>query len=75
MKVRITNEISNDSNSVLDGAFHAWADPQDDSEGTGVYLLAAFAHEISIYDSEEEFNKSQEGEIKFAAGEQQILFS
>lgn len=90
MKVRITNEINNDSNSVLDGAFHAWADPQDDSEETGVYpfvfdmpdranygevrlpqiidiQLAAFAHEISIYDSEEEFNRSQEGEIKFAA--------
>lgn len=29
--------------------------------------LAAFAHEIQIYESEEDFDKSQKGELKFAA--------
>jgi hypothetical protein len=89
IKVRITNEIISNSDSILDGSFHAWADP-DESEESGAYpfvfdmpnranygdidlpqiisiQLVAFADELSVFDTEDDFNKSQDGELKFAA--------
>ncbi len=89
IKVGITNEIITDSNSILDGSFHAWADPKDESVESGSYpflfdmpnranygevqvpqilyiQLTAFAHELSVYNDENEFNKSQDSDLKFA---------
>lgn len=90
IKVGITNELIADSNSILDGSFHAWADPKDESVESGSYpfvfdmpnranygevlvpqilniQLTAFAHELSVYDNEEEFNNFQDSDLKFAA--------
>lgn len=78
------------SESILDGAFHGWADPSGDDVESGCYpfvfdapdfrlcdsvklpsivgvQIAAFAHELSAFDSEEAYNASQSEGPKFAA--------
>ncbi|WP_459966891.1 hypothetical protein [Paenibacillus sp. JCM 10914] len=37
IRVGLTNELMNDSNSILDGTFHAWADPADETVESGSY--------------------------------------
>ena len=74
----------------LDGAFHAWANPENETPDTGDFpfvfdvpdfhlteatklpafvtiQLAAFAHELRSFDSDEDYEKSQTHEIKFAS--------
>lgn len=89
LRVRITARVRRDDNTELDGAFHAWANPEPASgdgdypflfdcanfdEMAGVALpaegsvqIAAFAHELSYYDSPEQFAASQDREMKIAS--------
>ncbi|HEX8733742.1 MAG TPA: hypothetical protein VF721_00330 [Pyrinomonadaceae bacterium] len=88
--VSLTEAIEKES-SELDGAFHAWANPQNENYETGDYpfvfdvpdfrthnnlnfpqncevQLTAFASsEFGIFKSEQDYDESQESEIKFAA--------
>ena len=74
---------------TLDGAFHGWAAPEGEVEGSGAYpfvfdcpdfrvaregrgrrvvaQIAAFAHEVKLYDSTEAHAARQEGPVKFAS--------
>ncbi|MEZ5429349.1 MAG: hypothetical protein R2747_24080 [Pyrinomonadaceae bacterium] len=90
-RVGLTAGIKRDS-SVLDGGFHAWADPTDeDVEHSGLYpfvfdvpdfrindglefpqireiQLTAFAsNEFQIFDSEDDYYRSQESEPKLGS--------
>ncbi|OAB45258.1 hypothetical protein [Paenibacillus glacialis] len=90
IKVGVTNELISESNSILDGSFHAWAGPIDESAESGSYpfvfdmpnranygevlvpqilniQLTTFAHELSVYDNEDEYYRSQDREIRFAS--------
>ena len=90
MRVGISARVNRPDDTVLDGAFHGWADPVDDDPESGSYPLifdspdyqrhsdltlpaivsvqiAAFAHEISIFDSVDEFDASQTDEPRFAS--------
>lgn len=88
MKVGLTEKLSRPDDTPLDGAFHAWAHPQNSDPKSGEYpfvfdvpnsqlctprlpaivqvQLAAFAHELQTYESEEAYEQSQP-EIKFAS--------
>jgi hypothetical protein len=83
-------EVIQKPDSILDGAFHCWANPtEQNNPDSGEYpfvfdlpnaktideinfpcnfeiQLSAFAQEISLYNSEDEFNSKQTTEIKFA---------
>lgn len=89
LEVGLTAIIDRETDSVLDGACHAWMEPDDTLEAGSCPLvfdmpnlglsgqvavpqririqLTAFSHEISVYDNEEEYMQSQEGEVRFAA--------
>lgn len=88
LAVRVTAQVRRDDGTPLDGAFHAWANPQPDLDGDYPFVfdapnflevaamplpadvrvqLAAFAHELTCYPSEEEYERSQERELKFAS--------
>jgi hypothetical protein len=85
----VTKRVRRQNDSVLDGAFHCWANPADAPESgnypfvfdcphaalfadTALPLrttlqLAAFAHEISVYDSQEHFYATQDSKLPLAA--------
>jgi hypothetical protein len=90
-KVGLTNAIERDS-SVLDGGYHAWANPGDENvETSGEYpfvfdvpdfraveiaefprlaeiQLTAFAsNDFQVFDSEDDYQNSQESELKYAS--------
>ncbi|WGU95784.1 hypothetical protein QJQ58_05820 [Paenibacillus dendritiformis] len=89
LEVGLTTIIDRETDSVLDGACHAWMEPDESLEsGTCPFVfdmpnlglfgqvevpqrisiqLTAFSHEVNVYDNEEEYSQSQEGEVKFAA--------
>ncbi len=90
MRVALTDRISRPEESLLDGAFHGWADPADGTTESGRFpfvfdapdpgrftavqlpsvaevQIAAFAHELIAYDSDEAFYAAQEQEVKLAA--------
>ncbi|BFH54186.1 hypothetical protein PMJ6TS7_42010 [Paenibacillus melissococcoides] len=89
VEIGLTALIVRETDSVLDGACHAWMEPDEslesgccplvfDMPNLGLFgevavpqriniQLTAFSHEVSVYDSEEEYMESQEGEVKFAA--------
>jgi hypothetical protein len=88
--VALTKAIERDS-SELDGGFHAWANPPEDSGGSGEYpfvfdvpdfrtiesselpktveiQLTAFAsNDFKIFADEEDYQKAQESELKYAS--------
>lgn len=89
-RVGLTARIDRPDDTELDGAYHGWAEPEDDEPESGTYpfvfdcpdaicsvglslpaivdvQIAAFAHEIELYESDEAYDSSQEGEPKFAA--------
>ena len=89
VRVGLTARIDRPDGTLLDGAFHAWADPQRDDPEIGSYpfvfdapdfrcfgglplptileaRIAAFAHELAVFRSEEEYAASLTGELKFA---------
>lgn len=85
VKVSLTSEIER-TESLLDGALHAWANPSEDGEPESGYFpfvfdlpnlrttsnltfpqitevqLTAFAHEISVFKSEQAFDEHQNDE-------------
>lgn len=88
--VRLTNRVVRQDDSPLEGAFHAWADPDQSDPDSGAYpfvfdvvdfdrlgdialptiakaQIAAFAHEVSVYQTVHSYNESQTGELKFAS--------
>jgi hypothetical protein len=91
IKARVTGRVRRADDTDLDGAFHAWAAPNDDSVEHGVYpfvfdvpdacvysdfdvpgialaQVAAFAHELSFFESEAAFQASQaSAELKFGS--------
>jgi hypothetical protein len=90
MRVGLINLIARERDSVLDGAFYGWADPEDDDPENGQYpfafdlpnfrwhdeislptiatvQLAAFAHSLSAFESEEAFHARGSDEMKMAA--------
>jgi GNAT superfamily N-acetyltransferase len=89
MRAALTHAIVRADGTLLDGAFHAWANPSEDDPARGdfpfvfdvpdFYLdkpklpavldvqLAAFAHELQSYESDQAYDETQPGEIKFAA--------
>jgi hypothetical protein len=81
LPVRLTQRLARPQDNALDGAFHAWAAPEGDSE-SGAYpfvfdspdpaahsdiclptnaevQIAAFAHQIQVYDSEKAYRDAQ----------------
>jgi hypothetical protein len=89
MSVRIEKRVVRPDDTVLDGSFYCWSDP-DDNKDSGVYpfvfdvpdmatynsiklfqivtvQLAGFAHEISAYKNDEDYEKSQHQIPKFAS--------
>ncbi|MGQ0763380.1 MAG: hypothetical protein ACT4OT_15395 [Acidobacteriota bacterium] len=89
MRVCLDERIRGSEGS-LDGAFHAWANPENETPDTGDFpfvfdvpdfhlteatklpavvtiQLAAFAHELQSFASDEDHEKSQNHEIKFAS--------
>lgn len=88
MKIRVQNRIKRDNDTILDGAFYCWADPEETGED-GVYpfvvdlpnmeiynlnvpqivmaQITGFAHELSAYRNDDEFDKAQASIPKFAA--------
>ncbi len=89
VRVQLAARIVRPEGTHLDGAFHAWADPQGDDPDSVSYpfvfdapdfqcysalslpaileaRIAAFAHELVVFRSEEEYMASQTGETKFA---------
>lgn len=91
VRVRLEARVSREGDSVLDGAFQGWANPEPGKPESGAYpfvfdvpdaatysefllpgiaeaQIAAFAHEISFYDSPYAYSVSQEGQrVKFAS--------
>jgi hypothetical protein len=90
MSVGLTSRLERNEASMLDGAFHCWANPSGDDAELGDYpfvfdapdfrlcdsvklpsiveaQIAAFAHELSVFESEEAYYASQSEEPKFAA--------
>ncbi|MGV7116890.1 hypothetical protein [Paenibacillus kyungheensis] len=86
----LLNASVNRPDSILDGALHAWAEPEGMIEQSGLYpfvfdlpnsnlypdivlpqllhiQLAAFTHELNVYQNEEDYFAQQDGEVKFAA--------
>lgn len=86
----LLNQYIDRAESILDGAIHAWAEPEGTVEQAGLYpfvfdlpngnvypdivqpqlihvQLAAFTHELNVYQNEEDYFEKQEGEVKFAA--------
>ena len=90
LRIGLASRVRRSDQTALDGAFHCWADPENEAPDSGAYpfvfdvpdsatykdlevpglavaQVAAFAHEVSCFDSEEEFNASQSSrELKFA---------
>lgn len=89
MTVGLVEPVERPRDTVLDGAYSAWADPPPNDLEAGAYpfvfalpdfyaspvslpcrataQIAAFAHEIELYEDEEQYLDSQEDEVKFAA--------
>jgi len=90
ISVGLTARIERAETSVLDGAFHGWANASGDNVEIGDYpivfdapdfrlcdsvklpsivevQIAAFAHELSAFESDEAYYASQTQEPKFAA--------
>lgn len=90
MRIGLTRRIAREGDSMLDGAFHGWADPKSDDPESGAYpmvfdapdydlhraldlpavrdvQLAAFAHQINAFASEEEYHAGQEQGLQFAS--------
>ncbi|MFQ5795765.1 MAG: hypothetical protein ACE5JP_12035 [Candidatus Bipolaricaulia bacterium] len=90
VRVGLTKSVTRSDDTVLDGAFYAWADPEEDDPETGSYPLvfdcpdshsysdlrlpslakaqiAAFAHELLVYESPEAYDESQTDGLKFAS--------
>ena len=90
MSVGLTARLERDEASMLDGAFHGWANPSGGDAESGWYpfvfdapdfrlcdsvklpsiveaQIAAFAHELSVFESEEAYYASQSEGPKFAA--------
>jgi hypothetical protein len=87
--IRATSRVHGDSDTELDGSFHAWANPEPNLEGDypfvfdspnfyqladvalpaeGTAQIAAFADEVTLYGSQEEYSAAQDGdEVKFAS--------
>lgn len=49
VKVAITNQVFRPGQSVLDGAFHAWADPEDGDPESGIYPFVFDCPDFRIY--------------------------
>lgn len=90
MRAGLTQRITREGGSSLDGAFYAWANPEGGEPASGDYpfvfdapdyqmssalsmpaivsvQLAAFAHELQSYESDEAYDESQPEEMKFAS--------
>lgn len=81
--VKLNNRVDNPRNSALDGSFYAYFNSEDipfvfDVPNMDLYdgivlpqdvtiQLAAFAHEVKCFDSDQAFFDSQEKEPRFAA--------
>lgn len=87
IKIRVQNKIKRDNDTILDGAFYCWADPEETGED-GLYpfvidlpnieiyninipqivkaQITGFAHELSTYRNDEEYDKDQKSTPKFA---------
>ncbi|MBO0861645.1 MAG: hypothetical protein J2P21_24795 [Chloracidobacterium sp.] len=90
ISVGLTARLQRIETSVLDGAFHAWANPSGDDAESGFYpfifdapdfrlcdsvklpgvveaRIAAFAHELSAFESDEAYYASQSNWPRFGA--------
>lgn len=89
VEVGLVEVVQRPQDTILDGAYSAWADPPADDLETGAYpflfalpgfyaspvsvpsrttaQIAAFAHEIEVHESPEQFLASQEEDAKFAS--------
>lgn len=87
IKIRIQNKIKRDNDTILEGAFYCWADPDETGED-GAYpfivdlpnieiynlnipqvviaQITGFAHELSAYRNDDEFDNAQTSMPKFA---------
>ncbi|MTI48422.1 MAG: hypothetical protein FH761_11310 [Firmicutes bacterium] len=88
--VKLESKVIREDDTMLDGAFHCWSDPQRINSDEGAYpfvfdspdictykdiktpqivnaQITGFAHEISAYKNEEEFQNSQKNEPNFAS--------
>ena len=90
VRVGLTRTVVHPEATALDGGFHAWAEPHNDSPEDGHYpfifdapdfllhqnltlpcvamvQIAAFAYEVTVFDSLQAYNATQTGEMKWAA--------
>lgn len=88
MTVRIEKMVVGPNDTVLDGSFYCWSDPDNKDDGAYPFVfdvpnmdtyksiklfqnvtvqLAGFAHEISAFKSDEDYEKSQDQNPKFAS--------
>jgi hypothetical protein len=86
----LTRPVTRPAGTILDGAYHGWADPAGDDPESGVYpfvfdspdfhlypefaypclveaQIAAFAHEVQLYDTPESYYQSQTAEPQFGS--------